>query len=306
MEHLGFVGVGLMGEGIASSAMRRGHRLTVVAHQKRAAVDRLVAAGAQEATSLEALAATVDAVAICVTDAPAVEAVVAGLGAGLRPGQMILDISTSQPATSRRLAEALADRGVRFVDAPVTGGPDDAMAGRLATLLGAGEDDAPRARALADAWSAKVRHFGAVGTGHTAKLINNFVTQGTIALLAEAYGRAHRAGVDWHGLHDVMLTGAARSGTLERIVTPALDGNFDGLPFTVRNAEKDVRYYAALAQEMDGAPSPIADALHATFSAHVDHGRGDAFVSRLLDPDVDAAANRSIDADSDAGTGRSS
>ncbi|WP_157961651.1 NAD(P)-dependent oxidoreductase [Acuticoccus kandeliae] len=286
MERIGFVGVGYMGEGMAANALKAGHPLTVVAHRKRDAVERLTAAGASEAADLAAMARDVDVIALCVSDAPAVEDAIERLRPGLHEGQLVMDASTSAPEVTKRLHGALAEIGVRLVDAPVTGSPANAAEGKLATLLGAEPEDAARATAIAGTWSVKVRHFGGVGAGHTAKLINNFVTNGTTALLTEAYRRARAADVDWHSLFDVMSTGAARSGTLEKMVAPALEGDFDGAKFSVRNSAKDVRYYAALAEAMDGKPSPVAAAILGVLTQHVENGLGDLNVSRLLDPSV--------------------
>ena len=122
------------------------------------------------------------------------------------------------------------------------------------------------------------------GAGHAAKLLNNFVTQGTAVLLAEAFAMAGRVGVDRHALLDVMKAGAARSGTLEKMVVPALEGDYDGARFSLANARKDVSYYRDLARANGDAR--LADALVAVLDATVEAGHGARFVSRLLDPGV--------------------
>lgn len=271
---------------MAHSALQKGCGLTTIAHRNRAPVDRLVADGAREAADLAALAEQSDVIAICVSDAPAVEQVIGTLRPHLRPGQLIVDITTSDPAGTRRLAASLRDMDIAMADAPVTGSPIDARAGAVATLLGCAPEDEARASAIVGLWSTKIRRFGDVGTGHTAKLINNFVTQGTAALLAEAYNRARRAGIDWSSLHAVQHQGAARSGTFEKMITPAVSGNFDGASFALSNSAKDARYYAALALVMDGQPSPLAEAIHQSLARFVDAGHGDRMVSRMLDPEV--------------------
>lgn len=286
MEHIGFVGAGLMGEGMAASALRKGHRVTVVAHRSRDAIERLKAAGAQEAPDLPTLARSVDVVAMCVTDAPAVESVIERLRPGLAPGQLVIDMTTSYPEVTRRLAAELAKDGVRLVDAPVTGGPEHAEAGELGTLLGAAPEDVERASAVVSSWSKVVSPMGDVGSGHTAKLINNFVSQGTHALLGEAFRRARQAGVDWQALYDAMAVGGARSAALERSVKPAIAGNYDGVRFALSNAAKDVRYFAAMVEEMDGEPSPLATAVRDVLARYVEAGHGDKRVSRQLDPEI--------------------
>lgn len=286
MESVGFVGVGRMGEGMASCVLRAGAPLTVVAHRSRHAVDRLRAKGAAETMELASLADSVDVIVLCVSDAGAVEATIQALKPTLQPGQLVIDASTSDPALTQRLAGDLAGQGIRFADAPVTGGPAEAVAGRLGTLLGAAPPDVERVRTIVGCWSAVVRHVGEPGAGHTAKLLNNFVTQGTTILLAEAYDRARRAGVDWHALYDAMQAGAARSGTLEKAVRPALAGDYDGARFTMDYSLKDLQYYNALASAMDGEPSLIASALTETLAAFVNAGHGAMNISRLLDPEI--------------------
>ena len=291
MERIGWVGCGLMGRGMAMNLLKAGHAVTVIAHRRREGVEALLAAGAREADSLEALAHDSDAVGLCVTDAPAVEATVAGLAPGLAEGALVLDATTSQPETSRRMAERLAERGVRFADVPVTGGPPQAEAGALATLAGCAEADWPRVEALCGRYSKVARRFGEVGAGNAAKLINNFVTQSTQAVLSEAFERAREVGLDRRALYDVMMTGGARSAILERTMPKALDGEFDGSRFALRNALKDVRYYCAFAEGAGGL-SPTAEATRGVLEAAAEGGHGDRFVSALFDREVAALFRR--------------
>ncbi|WMS41521.1 NAD(P)-dependent oxidoreductase [Acuticoccus sp. MNP-M23] len=286
MTTIGFVGAGMMGEGMASCALKGGQQLVVTAHRNRAGVERLVAAGALEVPDLETLAREADVIVLCVSDAPAVEAVLQKLDPGLRENHLIIDTSTSDPVLTRRLADGFAERGIGFADAPIAGGPPEAAAGKLATLLGADAPFEAKAREVVALWSAHVEYFGAAGTAHTAKLINNYVTQGMVLLLAEAFTTARHAGVDWDKLHGIMQRGAARSGTLEKVVPPALAGDFDGHAFSMANSAKDARYYAELSEAITGKISPLAAAVAGTTQAAVDAGFGDLRVSRRLEPAV--------------------
>lgn len=291
MERIGFVGVGLMGEGMAHCALARGHPLTVLAHNKREAVERLLAKGANEARDPAALCEAADVIVLCVSNAEVVQDVAGALEPHLREGQLLIDTSTSQPAVTRAIADAFAAKRVAVTDAPVTGGPPQAAEGALATLLGAEADDLARASRIVEAWSKTVRHFGGVGTGHAAKLINNFVTQGTTALLAEAYTRARRAGLDWEALHAVQATGAANSGTFQKVVTPALEGDFEASRFSIANAHKDLRYYAEFTATMDGAQSPLAVAVRDAVAAFDTAGYGENHTTRMLEPAAADAVN---------------
>ncbi|MFY0635245.1 MAG: NAD(P)-dependent oxidoreductase [Vannielia sp.] len=277
---VGVIGAGMMGGGMAASLLRAGHRVTVLPHRNRSIIDRLIAAGAEESASAAELAGSVDVVLTCLPDGPAVEARAAEILPALSPGALWIDTTTSDPEVTRRIAAQLAERGATLADAPVTGSPAQAEAGDLASMVGCDEDAFERVESVVSVYSRVVRRFGNTGTGHTAKLMNNLVTQGTMALLTEAYGAAHRLGVDWRALYDVMCVGAARSGTLEKAVGPALSGNFDGARFTIRNAEKDLRYAAATL----GPQAELARAAHAVLLRQVEAGRGDQFVSQMLQP----------------------
>lgn len=282
---IGFIGLGMMGAGMAHRLLLTGRPLIVVANRDREGVEALTAAGAVEADDAGALAEAADVIVTCVPDSPAVAVVAEAILPRLRPGQLWIDVTTADPGATRALATRLAPTGAAFADAPVTGGPAQAEAGALASMVGCAPDDWDRVRATVGAYSTVVRRFGDVGAGHTAKLLNNLVTQGTMVLLAEAYGMARRAGVDWQALFEVMGAGAARSGTLEKAVGPALLGDFDGSRFTIRNAAKDLAYAAALFREQ-GRAAPIVEAARERLAGLVEQGQGGRFVSRLLDPAI--------------------
>ncbi|MBN7785076.1 NAD(P)-dependent oxidoreductase [Ponticoccus gilvus] len=275
---IGVIGAGMMGGGMAACLLRAGHRVRILPHRSRRVIDCLIADGAEEAGSAAELAGSVGVILTCLPDGPAIEACADKILPTLTAGRLWIDATTSDPAVTRRVAAQVAARGAVFADAPVTGGPAQAEAGELASLVGCPATDFDRVSAVVSAYSRIVRRFGDVGAGHTAKLMNNLVTQGTMALLAEAYTGARRLGVDWQALFDVMGTGAARSGTLEKAVGPALKGDFDGSRFTIRNAEKDLRY----AVETLGTDAELARAAHRVLARCVDAGRGEEFVSRML------------------------
>jgi len=281
---IGFVGVGWMGTGMARHLLAAGHPVTVHAHRNRSGVDRLRALGAAEAGDLASLARAAEVIVLSLSDAEAVRAVLDSAGPGLRPGHLVIDATTSDPRVTRALAGSLSARGVRLVDAPVTGGPTQAEAGVLGSLVGCDAPDFDAVKQIVSCYSTVVQRMGGVGSGHAAKLLNNFVTQGTVALVAEAYTRARDQGIDWHALYAVMCAGAARSGTLEKVVGPALGGDFDGSKFTIRNAAKDLGYYCALAADSDRGRSALGEAIHRRFADAEASGVGHRFVSRLLDP----------------------
>jgi len=284
---IGFIGAGLMGHGMASSLLAAGHPLTVFVHRNRQGIDQLVEGGAQETDNLPALAAASDVILLCLSNADVVKDVLQRLSPELRSGTLVIDATTSHPQVTYEVAAMLGEKGIRYADAPVTGGPNESAAGKLGTLVGCNAEDFEAVKEIVSCYSRVVQRIGGIGTGHQAKLLNNFVTQGTGALLAEAYRRARDYGVDWKALYSVMEAGAARSGTLEKMVKPALDGNFEGSKFSLRNALKDYSYFCDLADSSPRGSSPLANAVRDVLQQAVDAGHGDRYVSTLLDPELD-------------------
>ncbi|MFT5173219.1 MAG: 3-hydroxyisobutyrate dehydrogenase-like beta-hydroxyacid dehydrogenase [Gammaproteobacteria bacterium] len=280
---LGFVGAGLMGHGMAKSLLAAGHDLTVLAHRNRAPVDDLVQRGATEARSLQCLARqAVDVVFLCLPNSDVVQSVVEQLVPDLRAGAIIVDSTTSHPLRTRQLHGQLAERSIDLVDAPITGGPKHAENAQLTALVGADDAVFTVIEPLLHTFASTVLHMGGPAAGHTAKLLNNAITNTTSALLAEVYSVAREHGVDWRKLHQAMMGGAANSGTLAKMVAPALDGDFGGHAFALANAEKDARYYCTF-RESNGEASLIMRAVQATLAGYCARGLGDKHFSELLD-----------------------
>lgn len=281
---VGFVGAGLMGAGMASCLLNAGHPVSVLVHNNRAPIAPLLARGADEAADLKALVDRSDVIVTCLPNADIVERLASDILPNMRAGQIWIDTTTSRPATSETLAERVAECAAIFADAPVTGGPQQAMEGALASLVGCEEAAFPQIYALVSLYSKTVQRFGGPGCGHAAKLLNNLVTQGTTLLLADAFQTAQRMGVDQRALYDVMMTGAARSGTLQKAVGPALDGNYDGAAFTIANAAKDLRYARDLLSDVQPERAALAALLAERLAGLERDGHGADFVSTMLKP----------------------
>lgn len=285
-RRIGFIGVGMMGAGMARCLMNADYSLTLSPNRNRARIEPFLRDGASEAATPSALAETCDIIVTCVPDATAVAEIADQLMPALGPGQLWIDATTSDPAVTANVANRAKALGAVFADAPVTGGPPQAESGKLASLVGCAAEDFPAVEAVVGSYSKVVRRFGDVGAGHTAKLLNNFVSQGTMILLAEAFGKARQLGIDWDALYDVMMAGAARSGTLEKAVGPALSGDFDGSRFTIANAEKDLRYVTRLFANGTVPEGEIVAVLHNRLADRVASGHGHCFVSQMLDAEV--------------------
>lgn len=283
--HVGLIGAGMMGHGLAINLLRHGHGVSVIAHRNRAPVEDLVARGAREAATLQEIAGA-EAILLCVTTSQVVEASLAGLMPHLRAGQIILDAGTSAPGVTRRLAEECGRRGVAYADIPLTGGPEQAERGALGVLCGASAGTFARIEPLLACFATTVRHLGPPGAGHTAKLISNYLVTGMVALVAESFTAARRAGIPWRPLYEAMLNGSGNSGVLRKMVEPALDGDFDGYRFAVANAAKDIGYYVKLAEEL-GCSTMMTESVAEAFARALETGDGGRNVSQLLNPATD-------------------
>lgn len=280
---IGLIGAGLMGHGMAANLLKAGHEVIVIAHRNRQPIEHLVRRGAKEAAEFAGLVGSADVILLCVTNSRAVEEVIGRLKPHLKPGQVIVDTGTSEPDTNRRIAAELEAEGVAFAEAPVAGGPEQAEAAELGALVGADPQTFQKIRPMLECFCATVSHMGPVGAGQTAKLVSNYLVLGMVALIADTYNVASKAGVDWGKLYAAMLRGSSNSGALRKIVGPALEGNYDGYPFSLANAHKDMSYYMTVAGEL-AARSDMAEEIMATYDKALERGHGDYRVSRLIDP----------------------
>ena len=269
-KKIGFIGVGMMGHGMAKNLVEKGFPTTILGHKNRAPVEDLVKRGAKEAKEIAGLVAASDIVFICVTGSPQVEDLVyrtGGIVESARPGQIVVDTSTSQPGSTLKIAGELHSRGVRFVDAPLTRTPVEAEQGRLNTMVGA---DAATFREIEPALKAfceNIFHIGDVGAGHKIKLINNCAAIGQMALIAEALTACAKLGVDPKKYFQLVSTGAANSGIFQMLAGKAIEGDFTGMKFGLANALKDVRYYNQMAMEFGVAGSMAAATLQTLMQA---------------------------------------
>ena len=283
--HVGVIGAGLMGHGMAANLLKHGHQVSVIAHRNRAPVEDLVAKGATETKDLAGIARA-EVILLCVTTSKVVEETIRGLKPHLRAGQIILDAGTSAPSATVRLARDLQALGIAYADIPLTGGPEQAEQGVLGVLCGASEETFARIQPLLACFATTIRHFGPPGSGHTAKLISNYLVTGMVALVAEAFGAARKSQIDWQDLYEVMLNGSGNSGVLRKMVEPALKGDFDGYRFALANAAKDIGYYAELAENL-GIRTQLTESVAELFARAVESGHGGRNVSHLLDPAID-------------------
>lgn len=266
---IGMIGLGLMGLGIATNIVKKGYALTAMEHPGNQPLGNLIAAGAKTAATAQAVAQASDIVILCVNGSAQVEAILAGdsgLLTGLRAGMAVIDCSTSIPGSTQQVAARLGQQGVRFMDAAMTRTPNEAMQGRLNLLVGGDAALLEEVRPLLSTFAENIVHAGAVSAGHSMKLLHNFVSLGSVTLLAEAAACARRSGIDDAVFVEVLEKGGGWGAALERLKPYLLRGETSGLRFSMANALKDLGYYADMARET-GAHDIAAQAMQATLAA---------------------------------------
>lgn len=253
-ETIGFIGLGIMGAGMARNLVDKGHDV-VVWNRTTSRTEPLVEAGASAAQSPSELAARSTIVLMCVSDTPDVESVVRGsegVLAGVRPGSVIVDHSTISPSATVQLAAEADARGVSWLDAPVSGGSEGAQRGTLSIMVGGDDADVERVRPYLEAFGTSITHVGPVGAGQTVKIVNQILVVGNQLAASEALLFASMAGLDLEATLAAVTGGAAGSWMLANRGPQMIDR--DWRPgFTIDLQQKDLRLALEAGQEL-GAP----------------------------------------------------
>jgi 3-hydroxyisobutyrate dehydrogenase len=276
------VGLGTMGAPMAANLLHRGFR--VVCHNRaRVREEPLREAGAETAASPALAAARADALLICVSDTPDVEEVLfapeRGAIHGLMPGSLVIDCSTIAPEAARRAWTALSERGVGFVDAPVSGGSEGARAGTLAIMCGGTEEDFERAKPVLGAIGKAVIRVGPPGAGQVAKAVNQVIIAGTYQAVAEGFTLSARLGVDPRAVLSAIEKGAAQSWILTNRGPNVINDAYP-LGFRMRLHRKDLRI-ALAAAEKNGVTMPLAALVATVEDGLIGLGYGDEDVSAV-------------------------
>jgi 3-hydroxyisobutyrate dehydrogenase-like beta-hydroxyacid dehydrogenase len=283
---IGFVGLGLMGHGMAKNLVAKGFPLTVRLHKNRKPAEDILAAGAKEVKTYAELARASDIVILCVTGSPQIEEIVygeSGLLSAARDGLVVVDTSTAEPSSTAKVRDDLAKKGTKYVDAPLARTPKEAEEGRLNTMVGADEATFAQLKPVLSAYCENVVHVGGPGHGHMVKLVNNFIAMSIATATAEACAACAKAGVSIRKLHEVVSAGGVNSGIFQMMVGKMLEsGDLSGLKFTLSNAMKDLRYYTHFVEALP-SPAIIGEAVHQSMVNANLLGFGDKYVASLLE-----------------------
>jgi 3-hydroxyisobutyrate dehydrogenase-like beta-hydroxyacid dehydrogenase len=271
---IGFIGLGMMGTPIVLNLRKAGFEVTVWNRTKAKAAAALEA-GAHWAEQIGALTAGSDVVMTMVTDAAASEAVICGKDGVLdhaRPGTILIDMGSIAPETSRAIAAQAEARGVAMLDAPVTGNPKVAEAGKLGIMVGGAAETLAQVRPVLEALSAVIVHAGPAGAGSTLKLVNNLILGVAIEAVAEALVLARKAGIDPDCVRQITSVGGARTGAMETRGARMIAGDFTP-HFSADNMHKDLATAVGLADRL-GAATPVAGAALQMLRAARAQGKG--------------------------------
>ncbi|QRM33961.1 NAD(P)-dependent oxidoreductase (plasmid) [Microvirga sp. VF16] len=285
MASIGFIGIGLMGHGIAKNLIEKGHTLTVMANRSRERVDDLVARSAMEVKTPREVAAASEIIFTCVPTSKDVEGLVYGKNgilSGAREGLIHVDTSTANPVSTLEIATDYHARGLRFVDAPLTRTPKEAEEGRLNVIVGASPSLLEEILPVLKCFAENVFHVGEVGAGHKMKLINNFMAMSHASVVAEAVAVARATGIDPRALYDLVSAGGANSAMFQMIMPYVLEGDPSRLQFAISNGRKDLAYFIEMVNDAK-ATGLIGPAVLQTLTIANALGHGGKHVPHLTD-----------------------
>lgn len=280
---IGFVGLGLMGGNMVECLQKNGFK-PVVMDLNTDAIAAVVKRGASTATTGKELAEKCDIIMLCLTTSDVVEGLMygdTGILAGIKSGAVVIDFGTSIPASTRKIGTELAAKGAGMIDAPLGRTPAHAKDGLLNIMAAGDKVTFDEVSPVLNILGENVFYLGALGAGHTTKLINNFMGMTTVSAMSQAFAVADRAGVDRQQLYDIMSTGPSNSPFMGFCKNYAVDDVSD-LGFSIANANKDLGYFIKMVEDL-GTRSEIAEGTSHNLQAAVDAGLSQGNVPEIFD-----------------------
>ena len=274
MKIIGFIGLGVMGKPMAKNLLKAGSPL-IVYDVRSEPVRELTAAGAQAGTSSKDVAARSDVIITILPNSPEVKEAVFGsngVAEGIRSGSIFVDMSSIAPLASQEISARLAEKGVRMLDAPVSGGEPKAIDGTLAIMVGGPQSTFEGVKDLLSVMGASVTRVGEIGSGNITKLANQIIVALNIAAMSEALVLARKAGVDPEKVFQAIRGGLAGSTVLEAKVPKVLAGNFQP-GFRIELHIKDLTNALNTAHEL-GVPIPLSSQVMEIMQALKVDGKG--------------------------------
>jgi|ERR1700722_2554701 2-hydroxy-3-oxopropionate reductase len=282
MSDIGFIGLGIMGNPMCRNLITAGHKLVVYGREPEP-VQRLVELGAIRGGSSRSVAEKSDIIITMLPDGPEVEFVIlgpSGVLEGLKSGSTVIDMSSVNPLVAQKIGAACAVKGIRFLDAPVSGGEPKAVDGTLAIMVGGDEDVFHEMEPILRILGSNVTLTGPVGAGNFTKLANQIIVACNIAAMGEAFVLAMRAGLDPEVVFNAIKGGLAGSTVLQAKAPMVIDRNFKP-GFRIRLHQKDLRN-ALLAAESLKVSLPLTSAVQQMLIALMNKGKGDLDHSAIV------------------------
>jgi len=276
---VGMIGLGPMGRGIAKNILREFGSIMIPENRAKDSVNELGSLGAS-VTSIAGLVDHSSHLLLCLSNGNQVNAILSENVSRWKTGQVVIDVTTLSKRESLHNRAFLKELGVDYIDAPVIRGPKEAQTGTLVTLLGlADQFQNPTVQKIISSYSETTHYFGSESNALVAKLLNNYVTCVTSAVLIDVIEAARKNHVDLHKMTTILMSSAARSGTLEKMVMPILRGDYRGHLFSVDNAIKDLVLVSEIVGKQDSNLASVA-ASNLSLRAH----SNETVLSELLKP----------------------
>ncbi|WHO82677.1 NAD(P)-dependent oxidoreductase [Rhizobium leguminosarum] len=279
---VGFIGVGLMGHGMAKNIRTSGYDLWYLDQRP---IDTLLILGAREAASAKDMAQKCDIIHICLQNSGQVETVIRGengILAGAREGLVIIDTSTSDPASTLKLVQEVKEKGVSMIDASLGRTPKEAEEGTLDAMVAGDDEIFERVKPVIDCWAGRIIRVGAVGNGHKMKLLMNFIGMSYGALYAEAVVLSAKIGISPQTLREVIAPSRMGSGFFDTFMKYVVERDRDAHKFAISFAAKDLRYVNNMAA--DAKMMSIMASAAVQYYAHAEStGHGGDYVPMLSD-----------------------
>jgi len=286
-ERVAIVGVGNMGGRISRRLLAAGYAVT--GHDRDP--EQLERAGVEAAGSVAAATAAAEVLLLSLPDSRVVEAVVLGedgVLASCRAGQVVVDLSTAAPSSTVELHGRLGERGVELVDAGISGGAAAAERGTLTIMAGGSSEALERVRPILETFSARVYHMGASGSGHTAKLLNNFLNGVNLTASSEVLVAARKAGLDLHTFLDVVNNSSGANWATQNRFPHIVEGDYLEGGLTGNLLLKDLTLYVDLVRRL-GVPALHASGPVAALGLAAGLGYGEQISNRVVDAIGDLA-----------------
>ncbi len=276
-----FIGMGTMGGPMAQNILNAGHEVTVH-NRSREKEEPLAQTGAQRAASPQEAAAGAEVIITCVSDTPDVEAIILGNRGvihGAQQGAIVVDMSTISPIATRRIADTLATKGIKMLDAPVSGGSEGAQNGTLTIMIGGEAADVDKVLPVLEAMGKTMTHVGPIGAGQITKAINQIIISGTFLSVAEGLTLGIKAGLDMPKIVQALSGGAANSWVLSNRAGNMINNAYP-LGFRVKLHYKDLRIALDTAREL-GVNLPATAFVEQIETGLIARGYGDEDISAI-------------------------